>query len=767
VFRKSGRLALVAAITAATLLLASCASSDPQAGAIRLRNFNLGKSISKGMSEASGAISGAVNDVGGAITGGFAEASTESTITGRTAASSITSTYRNAQGQIVDAANNVITMIPLTWPAYLDSGAITTTVKSLQSTFPQVLSSLEGAGKSLKGLSASDAQNAINDVLQMIGTPNPPVQLPGFNSTPVPVASHLYVKIRPSQWTSSYSANLQIDLDFFGIKSYKIGFGCLGFPDGFTEKPRLSLDGGCDNPWKLAQSASVMQSSAKSVVGDMSKAITGLTSQMTGIMANIAKGASNPRDIPPMALDIPINQLLSEITPGFPSSSAAKKAPAESADDAKSNSAASDAVSGMAQSAAMQIAVPQLGGLSFEMAPDLSPVAYIDDRWTKNGQIEFGVELGMFGMFTAGVKMGCLTFGTSWKTKPSITFNGGCDNSWNVDFTAGSYTSSSYRIDHRATNGSAGGPAIAPPVPAYPSAAPAGVFATGGTVSTITQNGIKYAVHTFTINDDSTFFVPDAMSGVPMEYLVIGGGGAGSSIQTTKQMGAGGGGAGGILTNLGGSPLRLLGDSYLIIVGAGGTGPFSSSNGLNGGNSSIGGTGIVALGGGGGGHLDSGGSAGGSGGGAGSLTGKGHSFPGSGTVGTGLQAQGNDGGPGFQACKNDACSAGGGGGGWGSGGGGAQSASSSGGNGGVGGAGNTSAITGTSVVYAAGGGGGALTGGAGGSGIGGNGGNGPNNGSPGADNTGSGGGGAASGNNQQTVGGNGGSGIVIIRYPIS
>ena len=766
-FTKNKVAKVIAVFTLSALVLTGCASSDPQRGAFRLRNFNLVKSISKGVSEASGAISSTANDVGGAINGGFAEASTESGIMGRTAASSVTSAYRNAQGQIIDAANNVITVIPMSWPASLDTGSVTTTVKSLQSLFPQVLASLDGAGKSLKGLSASDAQNAINDVLSEIGTPNPPVQLPGFSSTPVPFASHLYVKIRPSQWASAYSANLQIDLDFLGIKNYKIGFGCLGFPDGFTEKPRLSLDGGCDNPWKLAQSASLMQSTAKSVAGDMSKTITGLTSQMTSIMTNIAKGASNPRDIPPMALDIPINQLLSEITPGFPSTSAAKKAPEEAPADAANNSAASDAVSGMAQSAAMQIAVPQLGGLNFEMAPDLSPVAYVDDRWTKNGQIEFGVELGMFGMFTAGVKMGCLTFGTSWKTKPTITFDGGCDNSWNVDFSAGSYTSSSYRIDNRSVNGSAGGRAVAPAVPPLPSVAPTGIFATGGTMTTITQNGIKYAVHVFTLNDDSIFTLPDSMSGVPIEYLIIGGGGAGGSEQASQKIGGGGGGAGGILTNLGATPLRLLGDSYQIIVGAGGTGPYSNNNGLNGGNSSIGGTGLVALGGGGGGYANHGGSAGGSGGGAGPYTGSGHKWPGSGPIGTGNQSQGNDGGTAYQRCTNDGCDAGGGGGGWGSAGGGAQSASNDGGVGGAGGAGGTSSITGTTLWYAAGGGGGAITGGSGGSGIGGRGGNAQTNGFPGADNTGSGGGGAATGSNAATVGGNGGSGIVIIRYPIS
>jgi hypothetical protein len=64
--------------------------------------------------------------------------------------------------------------------------------------------------------------------------------------------------------------------------------------------------------------------------------------------------------------------------------------------------------------------------------------------------------------------------------------------------------------------------------------------ATGGTVSTITQGGVTYRVHTFTSGGALTFTAP-----VPnVEYLVIGGGGGGGTMNGPTNRGAGGGGGG-------------------------------------------------------------------------------------------------------------------------------------------------------------------------------------------------------------------------------
>ena len=217
-------------------------------------------------------------------------------------------------------------------------------------------------------------------------------------------------------------------------------------------------------------------------------------------------------------------------------------------------------------------------------------------------------------------------------------------------------------------------------------------------------------------------------TGPTATYLVVaGGGGAGNYA-------GGGGGAGGFLT---GTSSLTLGVTYTVTVGSGGT-HGSSSQGSNGNDSIISGTGLTTIdsvgggGGGGGNGVASNGLNGGSGGGAGGTTN-------GGSGGSATTGQGNAGG-------SSVLTVGGGGG-----------AGAVGGNGtllntpGNGGVGLQSSITGTSTYYAGGGGGGSGTyygtGGLGGGGT---------NGSNGTANTGGGGGGDS---------GNGGSGVVIISLP--
>lgn len=293
----------------------------------------------------------------------------------------------------------------------------------------------------------------------------------------------------------------------------------------------------------------------------------------------------------------------------------------------------------------------------------------------------------------------------------------------------------------------------------------AAVQATGGTVTTITQNGMQYRVHRFTAG--STFTITSAPSGARVEYLIVGGGGSGGRGDN-GQGGGGGGGAGGVRT--GNAAVSVQG--YGVVVGAGGiasTCDCAETTQTAGHNSSA--LGITAIGGGRGeGHnsqgrgdkgLTGGGQAtnqGGSGGGA---------FrwyaPGLGTAG-----QGNAGGAGG---TTDTIAGGGGGG---AGGAGVANTTNStvGRNGG---AAIMSSITGLNVWYAGGGGSGgqATSGGLGGgtstTAQKGGAGNGGSNGAGGAGvaNTGGGGGGGTGGlGGSGTNGGNGGSGVIVIRYPI-
>lgn len=223
-------------------------------------------------------------------------------------------------------------------------------------------------------------------------------------------------------------------------------------------------------------------------------------------------------------------------------------------------------------------------------------------------------------------------------------------------------------------------------------------------------------------------------SEVTAQVLIVGGGGGGSR--------GGGGGAGGLISQSG----VVLSASYPVVVGTGGVGGNTSTQGTNGVSSSF--NGSTAVGGGGGGKTDTAGSAGGSGGGGGMNTTIGPTYAG----GAGTALQGNAGGT-TNGTSGSPCGGGGGAG---------AAGTGSGVDAGPGGVGLSSSISGAPVFYAGGGGGGGFTAGAG---VGGNGGggNGTTGGSGvgvnGTDGRGGGGGGGT------VSGGTGGKGVVIIRYP--
>jgi hypothetical protein len=265
----------------------------------------------------------------------------------------------------------------------------------------------------------------------------------------------------------------------------------------------------------------------------------------------------------------------------------------------------------------------------------------------------------------------------------------------------------------------------------------ANFFASGGTVTEITQNGVVYRVHSFTTTGSSTLTVNRLLRNC--EYLVVAGGGGGGRVR------GGGGGAGGALT--GSASMNPQG--YTILIGNGGEGSIGSTGANNGANSAA--LGFTAIGGGNGArptNASVGGSGGGGGGGLVII---------SGMLG--------------QAVKEikvameetlvpvvvEALGL-------------LDQIFFSGSVGGAGGIGIASSITGSTVYYGGGGGGMSndsstpVLGGLGGGGQGASTLSGTNNCTSGTSNTGGGGGGAN--NAGGSVGGQGGSGIVIIRYPI-
>ena len=300
------------------------------------------------------------------------------------------------------------------------------------------------------------------------------------------------------------------------------------------------------------------------------------------------------------------------------------------------------------------------------------------------------------------------------------------------------------------------------------------ISATGGSVSTITQNGVSYRVHEFTSTGTSSFNIVSGSGTV--EYLIVAGGGGGG-----KQNGAGGGAGGVVKGSIYLAP-ESYPQSYTIEVGDGGpknlrdpgTGNGRNNEprnqfplGIRGEDSAA--FGLIAIGGGNGGGDDFHGAEGGS-------AGAGADDPEA--VG-GFSVQNAVGSPGFG--NNGGDSAGADLGIDGTGGGGGGGASQPGFNifavnasdNRRGGDGVRSDITGTPIFYAGGGGGGQKVsggtpsgppGGLGGRGGGGGGGTGTDDDAEnGAPNTGGGGGGGADSGDDT---GAGGSGIVIVRYRI-
>ena len=329
--------------------------------------------------------------------------------------------------------------------------------------------------------------------------------------------------------------------------------------------------------------------------------------------------------------------------------------------------------------------------------------------------------------------------------------------------------------DSSTVAGAAGGSGVV--IIRYASANPLG---SGGTITSYTDGGTTYQVHTFTSNgtfiagghtitangdvtntrtplykidtftSDGSWTKPSGVTS--FDVLVVAGGGSGG------RHGGSGGGAGGLIYA---ENYTIPDGTYSITIGSGGTGATGTSN-TAGGDSSIGSL-LVAKGGGKGvntgntvsGSPFTGGS--GAGGGNGSTSGFAATQP-SQSGDSGTYGFGNSGGDGLSSGDFQ------GGGGGGAGAAGSNAPSST--RGGDGGSGKTLSISGSSVTYAGGGGGASHVDSGGSSSSGGSGGGGAGNsshGSNGGDATGYGSGGGGGGKDG-TRGGNGSAGIVIIRY---
>ena len=365
--------------------------------------------------------------------------------------------------------------------------------------------------------------------------------------------------------------------------------------------------------------------------------------------------------------------------------------------------------------------------------------AKLADVSTGNG-VWFNLSTGVVGTATAGFVGTIVSAGNSWY-RCSITFTPSAGtqnygiyigNTTETAFFAGDGTSGVFVWGAQLEQATSAGPYVK-------------TLGANSPIPTV-QGG--YRLHTYTTTGTSGFTA--ANTGV-VDVLVVGGGGAGSYF------GGGGGGGGGVIYQQ--NYAVLSGQSYTVIVGAGGINNSGAGAGGDGSNSKF--AGLVGIGGGIGGFDGRQcGNAGGSGGGGATMN-LSQCWGGAGVFGQGFPGGDNGGG-----VNDQNYSAGGGG----AGGPGRNVYSAAGGCG-TGGPGVACAISGT-LQYYGGGGGGAprnsgtqstgAPGGIGGGGAGSTSSAGAT-GTSGTTNTGGGGGGGV-GYPSNAAGGNGGSGIVIVRY---
>lgn len=420
------------------------------------------KSLKRAWKKVSKGASKTVNDVGNAANNVVNTVAAAVTSANDQALAAVSKEYRNASGQVVDGLGNIVSQLPTTWPNELGPDAMKLIAQEAEKQLNSAMNQLKSLGKQLKNMSAGDAEVAVNSMLGNFPVKSPKVPLGGgVNLEFAPVMTPIAVKIQPSQWADANAMNMLLNISFMGVRAYQLQFGCLGFPNGWTADPTFTFNGGCHNPWNLMASVNMVQDSAKRIANKAGQQLQSLSNQITGIMTSVAKDANNPRNIPPLLLDLPINEFLGWCcTLGFPSSKASEDPGAGNPkkdtdkkegtpDEEEGDSVMAQAFGNMAKDAALAFTIPQLQGINFSLTPDLSPVALFDERWTSDGQMEFGLQVGLFGIATATVAMGCVTFGTSWSQTPSFSFEGGCDKSWDVEFSAFGYTTSTKRLDER------------------------------------------------------------------------------------------------------------------------------------------------------------------------------------------------------------------------------------------------------------------------------------------------------------------------------
>jgi hypothetical protein len=224
----------------------------------------------------------------------------------------------------------------------------------------------------------------------------------------------LEAEVKEGQW-NDHKANVGFSLDFFGLKKYYVGMGCLAFWENMSREPQFLLNGGCGNPWGITLSADLLLKTAKNLALKVSDEVQALGPQILAEAKKSVKGdGNNPREFAPAIFAFPLNLLLASatnLTGGL-------------------QSAAADNARIAIETPFFKKPINLDAGM---LIPDLSVgVSILNPRWKDEGKIDVRLALNILIMTAASLDFGCMQMGENWNATPSFTFEGGCDNEWNL-----------------------------------------------------------------------------------------------------------------------------------------------------------------------------------------------------------------------------------------------------------------------------------------------------------------------------------------------
>lgn len=341
--------------------------------------------------------------------------------------------YKNAEGAVVDAANQVVDFFPKNWPD-LTEEVMLDLIDQAQDEIMDVMEDIEkginkavddvnqaatneiNKFKKLTDASPGQAEKVLDGVLNNINTAGWLNALSFGGGLKWVPRLQMEAEVKEGQW-KEYKANLGFSLDFFGLKKYYVGMGCLAFWEDMSRDPQFLLNGGCNNPWGFTLSADFLVNMMKELALDTAKDVEALGNQMVDEMKKAIIGDSdgnNPRAFEPAVLSFPLNMLLASatsVTGGLKKSVERKTEIRVYLPYFKTS---------IEISAAMLVPEVAMG------------VKLVNPRWKNEGKFDVRIALYFLNLTAGTLDFGCVQMGDNWNKTPTFTFQGGCDNEWNL-----------------------------------------------------------------------------------------------------------------------------------------------------------------------------------------------------------------------------------------------------------------------------------------------------------------------------------------------